>query len=151
MAMEVDLLLDGNYAWRVLVTASISPVQILESLKETSGALTSGRPTEEILDCILRAVQALGFDGVRLDLLTADERSITTAASRDTATVLDSVPAADDPILAELRTSSVPRCLESSGSAPERGVVPCVDLWSGDRDAVGRQRQERAPNRGEKP
>lgn len=50
--------------------------QILERLLETSSALLNGRSEQEVLDRILQGVQALGFDRVRLYLLSEDGQSM---------------------------------------------------------------------------
>jgi DNA-binding NtrC family response regulator len=48
--------------------------QILEQLMETSTALISGQSLPEVLDTILRGVQAIGFDRVGLYLLSDGNR-----------------------------------------------------------------------------
>jgi DNA-binding NtrC family response regulator len=50
--------------------------QILEQLIETSTALLGGGGLQDVLDTILREVQAIGFDRVRLYLLSEDGQTM---------------------------------------------------------------------------
>lgn len=60
--------------------------QLLEQLMATSTALLSGRSLPEVLEVILRGVQAIGFDRVGLYLLSEDRRMMKGEAQVDIGT-----------------------------------------------------------------
>jgi PAS domain S-box-containing protein len=110
-----------------VVTAPQSSQRILEHLRATSDALTSGRPLEGILNTLLVAVRDLGFDGARFDLISADGRFLSTAVARGSrVAVLKQAPAECVPKLEEPHAPAAMRCCAASGETPEHGLVPLL-------------------------
>ncbi len=94
--------------------------QILEQLMETSTALLSGRSLPAVLATILHGVQAIGFDRVRLYLLSADGQVMVgrAQAGMEVDFVGLELPVADDIYLQALLTDPHPQVFEREADRP---------------------------------
>jgi GAF domain-containing protein/CheY-like chemotaxis protein len=94
--------------------------QILEQLMQTSTALLRGRDLHDVLDTILRGVQTIGFDRVRLYLLSEDGQTMVGRAQvgMETEFVGLELPVADDVYVQALLADPRPRAFEREDDKP---------------------------------
>jgi GAF domain-containing protein/CheY-like chemotaxis protein len=94
--------------------------QILEQLMQTSTALLRGRDLHEVLDTILRGVQTIGFDRVRLYLLSQDGQTMVGQAQvgMETEFIGLELPVAEDVYVQALLADPRPRVFARKDSKP---------------------------------
>src|ERR1700694_4094705 len=79
------------------LTAALGEARILQGLSRSAAAVAAGADVQETLDGILAAVQDLGFERVRLFLLSPDQQSVALKAQHGSPTDLTPArPAAED-------------------------------------------------------
>ncbi len=102
--------------------------QILQRLRAIGEDIATGTPPHIIFDSIVEAVEALGFDRVRLDLISLDGATLTPAASRgfDRNGPDEPIPVGEDPDLARLLGEMRPRIEPGSNGTGERGIAPLL-------------------------
>ena len=108
----------------------MSEPQIRDRLNAIEAAIAAGQPAKETFDSILEAVQALGFDRARIDLVSPDGLSVSPAAVRGFEEDGGPVPVAQDPDLLQLfanpclQLSGVEGCEPNSDAQGTRGLLP---------------------------
>lgn len=110
--------------------------QILEQLMHTGAALLGKRGLSEVLTIILRGVQAIGFDRVRLYLLSEDRTALVGQAQvgMDTSFVGLLLPVADDVYMQMLFEEPRPQLFSRSQEQPvpheQRLAKETVNQWA---------------------
>jgi PAS domain S-box-containing protein len=112
----------------------MSDSQILLQLSEIGARMVSGQPPKAVFQAIVEAVQALGFDRVRLDLVSPEGSSISLAAQHgfDGMEAEEPAPADQDPDFRALLSDPCPqvtgteRCEPEDSVTGDRGVVPLL-------------------------
>ncbi|MFY9826409.1 MAG: hypothetical protein WAM82_33910, partial [Thermoanaerobaculia bacterium] len=101
-----------------------SDSKILQQLSEIGAQMASGQPPKAVFSAIVDAVQSLGFDRVRLDLVSPDGSSISLAAQRgfEGMEAEEPAPTSQDPDLMALLSEP---CPQVTGTG-DRGLVPLV-------------------------
>jgi PAS domain S-box-containing protein len=107
---------------------------ILRRLNAIGAEMASGQPPKAVLHAIVEAVQALGFDRARLDLVSPDGGSISLAAQCGFGRIgaEEPAPASHDPDLVALLSDPRPqvtgteRCEPEGAVTGDRGIVPLV-------------------------
>ncbi|MFQ5352035.1 MAG: GAF domain-containing protein, partial [Candidatus Binatia bacterium] len=94
--------------------------RILERLMETSAALLSDRSLPDVLDTILRGVQAIGFDRARLYLMAEDEETMVGQAQRGMEAEFKGfcLSVKDDPYVQTLLADPRPQVFERAEDHP---------------------------------
>ncbi|MEA2603968.1 MAG: hypothetical protein QOF89_4960 [Acidobacteriota bacterium] len=109
-------------------------LQILHRLNAIGAEMAAGQPPRIVFDAIVEAVQALGFDRVRLDLVTADGTSVSRMASRGHGKdeTEEPLPVNADPDLMALFANPCPQvtglggCEQEDAATGEQGIIPLV-------------------------
>lgn len=132
---ELALIIDYAKEYRELKGAAREK-RALERLMETSAAVLSGRSLEEVLQAILQAVQATGFDRVRLYLRSEDGETMVGRAhvGMDADFVGRRLPIAEDPYVQALLENPRPRVFEREDGKPvpfeQELAKEEVDQWT---------------------
>jgi GAF domain-containing protein/CheY-like chemotaxis protein len=94
--------------------------QILEQLMQTSAALLRGRDLHDVLDTILRGVQTIGFDRVRLYLLSQDAQTMVGQAQvgLETEFIGLELPVAEDVYVQAMLADPRPRVFAREDNKP---------------------------------
>lgn len=102
-------------------------------LSAISVAIADGLPRKTVFERVVEAVQKIGFDRVRLDLLSEDGASIgpVAACGFEDEAVAKPVPPEEDSDLVKLRAKPLPQILNGGCAGPEpcpaeRGCVPVL-------------------------